>query len=197
MSRTISSRSRAAARERNLCQFPFNDGRRCRMLRYPGHPCLCVFHARAEAQLLETARLGGELSQTVSGDFMTATDINHALGRLYTAVAEDRIPIRNANTLARIGSTMLRTVPTIKTEFPFSYTFEQWQERLRTREPLSMPAPPAPSLPPPPAPPSAQLVTTRTSAVTRRSAKRKSKPTSAPTLPQAPAAPSSPATVTE
>src|SRR5260221_595292 len=62
------------------------------MLRYPGHPCLCVFHARAEAQLLETARLGGELSQTVSGDFMTATDINHALGRLYAAVAEDRIP---------------------------------------------------------------------------------------------------------
>ena len=176
MARTISSRSRAAARERNLCQFPFNDGRRCRMLRYPGHPCLCVFHARAEAQLLETVRLGGELSQTVSGDFMTATDINHALGRLYTAVAEDRIPIRNANTLARIGSTMLRTVPTIKTEFPFSYTFDQWQERLRTREPLSMPAPPAPSLPPPPAPPSAQLVTSNASAVLRRSAKRKSRP---------------------
>src|SRR5260221_14793879 len=112
MSRAISSRSRAAARERNLCQFPFNDGRRCRMLRHPGHPCLCVFHARSEAQLLETAPLGGEPSQTVSADFMTPTDINHALGRPYTAVAEDRIPIRKANTLPRICRTMLRAVPT-------------------------------------------------------------------------------------
>jgi len=142
------------------------------MLRHSGHDSLCIFHARAEGQLIESRRLGTELSQTVSGDFMTATDINHALGRLYTAVAEDRIPIRNANTLARIGSTMLRTVPTIKTEFPFSYTFDQWQERLRTREPLSMPAPPTPSLPPPPAPPSAQQVTSHASAVARRSAKR-------------------------
>jgi hypothetical protein len=141
---TTTSRSRAAVKESDLCQFPFNDGRRCRMLRHTGHPCLCVFHARAESQLIETARLGNELAQTVSGEFMTATDINHALGRLYTAVAQDRIPIRNANTLARIGSTMLRTVPTIKSEFPFSYTFEQWQERLRTREPLSSTAAPPP-----------------------------------------------------
>src|SRR5260221_1695597 len=167
----VSSRSRSAVNDSNLCQFPFADGRRCRMLRHSGHDSLCIFHARAEGQLIESRRLGTELSQTVSGDFMTATDINHALGRLYTAVAEDRIPIRNVNTLARIGSTMLRTVPTIKTEFPFSYTFEQWQERLDTREPLSMPAPPAPSLPPPP-----PSVTSRASAIPRRSAKRKSRP---------------------
>ena len=184
----ISSRSRSAVNDSNLCQFPFADGRRCRMLRHSGHDSLCIFHARAEGQLIESRRLGTELSQTVSGDFMTATDINHALGRLYTAVAEDRIPIRNANTLARIGSTMLRTVPTIKTEFPFSYTFDQWQERLNTRPELSMPpAPPAPSLASPPAPPSARLVTSHASAVARRSAKRKSKPRRAPQI--APAQP--------
>jgi len=81
---------------------------------------------------------------------MTATDINHALGRLYIAVAQDRIPIRNANTLARIGGIMLRAVPTIKDEFPFAYTFDQWQERLQTRRPLSRPAvAPAPQPLPP------------------------------------------------
>src|SRR5579863_1265596 len=143
MKNAISSRSRAAVRERNLCQFRFSDGRRCRMLRHPNHLCLCVFHARAEFQALETQRLGAELAQTMSGDFMSATDINFAMGRLYTAVAQERIPIRNANALARIGRLMLATVPTVKQEFPFSYTFDQWNNMLTGTEPLS-PAPLSP-----------------------------------------------------
>ena len=62
------------------------------MLRHPSHPSLCPFHARAELQLRESHGLGAELATTISGDFMTATDISHALGKLYTAVAQDRIP---------------------------------------------------------------------------------------------------------
>jgi hypothetical protein len=134
-----SSRSRAAVNESELCQFPFNDGRRCRMLRHPEHPCLCVFHARAESQLVESERLGIELGETLSGDFMTATDINHAMGRLYSAVAQNRISVRNANTLARIGSTLLRTVPGIKTEFKFAYSFDEWNKMLQKSGPLSSP----------------------------------------------------------
>jgi len=70
---------------------------------------------------------------------MTATDINHAMGRLYSAVAQNRIPVRNANTLARIDSTLLRTVPGIKNEFKFSCSFDQWNKMLRKSEPLSGP----------------------------------------------------------
>lgn len=152
MKSTTSSRSRSAARERHLCQFPFSDGRRCRMLRHFNHPKLCVFHARAEAQLLETEHLGTQLAQTISGDFMSATDINFAMGRLYEAVAQERIPIRNANALARIGRIMLGTVPLVKKEFPFSYTFDQWNNMLEGTSPLSPahlsaePLPPAPLL---------------------------------------------------
>jgi len=94
------------------------------MLRHPGHARLCLFHARAESQLVETENFGSELAQTISGDFMTAIDIDYAMGRLYTAVAQDRIPIRSANALARIGRIMLGTIPGIKTQFPFSYKFE-------------------------------------------------------------------------
>ena len=148
MKNTTSSRSRSAARERHLCQFPFSDGRRCRMLRHFNHPKLCVFHARAEAQLLETEHLGTQLAQTISGDFMSATDINFAMGRLYEAVAQERIPIRNANALARIGRIMLGTVPLVKKEFPFSYTFDQWNNMLDGTSPLS----PAPLLPEPGSP---------------------------------------------
>jgi len=79
MNTNKSSRSRAAIKESKLCQFPFADGRRCRMLRHPAHPCLCLFHARAESQLIETENVGSELAQTISGDFMTATDIDYAM----------------------------------------------------------------------------------------------------------------------
>lgn len=138
MSTTITSRTRNAGNDSDLCQFPFRDGRRCRMLRHPDHSCLCIFHARAESQLIETERLGTQLGETLSGDFLSATDINHAMGRLYIAVAQDRIPIRNANTLARIGGTLLRSVKDVKTEFKFEYSFDKWKRMLQNAPPLSI-----------------------------------------------------------
>ena len=127
-SQAASSRNRNAVKDSSLCQFPFNDGRRCRMLRHPGHPSLCIFHARAELQLLESDRLGAELAQTLTGDYMTATDVNHILGKLYTAVAQNRVSSRNAATLAYIGQLLLTSVGGIKSEFKFSYNFEQWNQ---------------------------------------------------------------------
>jgi len=143
----LSSRTRNAIRESTLCKFPFADGRRCRMLRHPSHPSLCPFHARAELQLRESHRLGAELATTISGDFMTATDINHALGKLYTAVAQDRIPARNAATLAYIGQLLLSSDPSVKTECKFSYKFDQWNDMLGKTKPLS----PSPHVAPSPA----------------------------------------------
>ena len=136
---TTASRTRNAVSESDLCQFPFQDGRHCRMLRHPNHSCLCIFHARAESQIVETERLGLELGQTLTGDFLSATDINHAMGRLYVADAQDRIPNRNANTLARIVGTLLRSVKGVKTEFTFKYSFDQWKTMLQNAPPLSSP----------------------------------------------------------
>jgi hypothetical protein len=109
------------------------------MLRHPKHSCLCIFHARAESQLFETERLGVELGETLSGDFMSATDINHSMGRLYVAVAQDRLPFRNANTLARIASALLRSVKDVKTGFTFKYRFEQRKTMLQNAPPHSSP----------------------------------------------------------
>src|SRR6266849_7698758 len=117
------------------------------MLSHPGHARLCLFHARAESQLVETENFGSELAQTISGDFMTAIDIDYAMGRLYTAVAQDRIPIRSANALARIGRIMLGTIPGIKTQFPFSYKFEAGTKMLDATKGL-LPARPPLRLPP-------------------------------------------------
>jgi hypothetical protein len=81
------------------CQFSFTDGRRCRMPRWEAHPALCISHARAGSGLhlqpAQTPNLAGELAP-LSGEFRTATDVNHALGGLFSLLAQNRIPRRNA-----------------------------------------------------------------------------------------------------
>ena len=137
----------------NRCQFETSDGRRCRMLRHNGHPTLCLFHARDEMQLLESQRLGSEIASSISGDFMTATDINFVLGKLFTALAQNRIPPRNAAILAYIGQLMLHSVPSVKKEYPFVYEYETWNRMLAKATPLSRPTPvPAPVASAPAAP---------------------------------------------
>jgi hypothetical protein len=121
------------------CQFQFSDGRNCRMLRSPAHPNFCVFHAREALQLLESQSLGAEISTSLHGDFLTATDINHVLGKLFTAVAQDRIPLRKALALTYMGQVMLTSLPHVKKEFPFSYKFEHWQKVVDRAAPLSPP----------------------------------------------------------
>lgn len=119
------------------CQFQSSDGRSCRMLRNPAHPTFCTFHPRQELQLIESQRLGNEISATLNGDFLTATDINHVLGKLFIAVAQDRVPIRKALALTCPGKVMLSSLP--KEEFPFSYEFAHWKKVLNAAAPLSTP----------------------------------------------------------
>jgi len=112
------------------CQFHFSDGRSCRMLRSPVHSSFCAFHARQELQLFESQRLGDEISTPLNGDFLTATDINHVLGKLFIAVAQDRVPPRKANALAFLGQVMLSSLPHVKQEFPFTYKSAHWLKVL-------------------------------------------------------------------
>ncbi|MGB6900924.1 MAG: hypothetical protein WCA40_09370 [Candidatus Acidiferrum sp.] len=121
------------------CQFHFSDGRCCRMLRSPAHGSFCAFHAKQQLQLLESQRLGGEISASLNGDFLTATDINHVLGKLFIAAAEDRVPLRKATALAFLGQVMLSSLPHVKKEFPFTYKFDHWNKVVDNAAPLSTP----------------------------------------------------------
>ena len=121
------------------CPFQFSDCRSCRMLRNPAHPTFCTFHARQELQLIESQRLGNEISSSLNGDFLTATDINHVLGKLFIAVAQDRVPVRKALALTSLGKVMLSSLPHVKQEFPFSYKFDHWNKVLDEAAPLSTP----------------------------------------------------------
>src|SRR3984893_18037248 len=99
----------------NKCLRQFTDGRSCRMLRKNGHPALCIFHAREEQQLLESDKLAAEFA-SLSGKLNTVTDINHVLGKVFTALAEKRISHQTADTFAYLGQLLLQTIPGIKNE---------------------------------------------------------------------------------
>jgi hypothetical protein len=132
-----------------FCQFAFSDDRHCRMLRHQDHPTLCLFHARDEQQLLESHDLGTEIATSFTGDFLTAADINHVMSKVFTALAQNRIPQRTAATLAYLGQVMLHSLPMAKKEHSFSYSYEGWNDMIENATRLSPPtvtlAPSAPA----------------------------------------------------
>lgn len=124
------SRSRVARDESSLCQFPFADGRQCRMFRHKSHLSLCLFHAREEQQLLELDRIGDELS-SLSGKFTTATDINHVIGKLFKLVAANRIPTRQAELLAYLAQLLLFSQKDVKHEQKIAHGYLGWEHIIR------------------------------------------------------------------
>ena len=79
------------------------------MLRAPGHPGLCFFHAQQNEQFINADEVAAELTTGV-GDFGTPVDINTALGKLFKLVASGRVPLREARTLAYISQQILNIV---------------------------------------------------------------------------------------
>jgi hypothetical protein len=98
----------------NKCRRQFS-GRTCRMLRKKGHPSFCIHHAREEQQRLESEKLAAEFA-SLSGKLNTVTDINHVLGKVFTALAEKRISQPAAATFGYLGQLLLQTIPGVKTE---------------------------------------------------------------------------------
>jgi len=99
----------------NKCLYQFADGRTCRMLRKKDHPSFCFHHAREEQQRLESAKLAAEFA-SLSGKLNTVTDINHVLGKVFTALAEKRISNHTADTFGYLGQLLLQSIPGVKSE---------------------------------------------------------------------------------
>src|SRR5256886_12380780 len=131
--------SAAALDDPPLGQSSSAAGPACRMLRQADHPSLCVFHARAERQLLESDRLGSELAASLTGGFMTATDINFVLCKLFKAIAQNRVPPRVAGNLAFVAKLLLQSLDKIQTEYCLQYKYEAWKSMERDGITLSEP----------------------------------------------------------
>jgi len=115
----------------SVCLHLSADGRRCRMLRKPGHTSLCPYHAKKEQKLLENDRellergrqliasqqqfrekeqLTAQLASLGSGGKVDAHEVARALVGIYNALAEGRISSRSAATLGYLGQLLLQSL---------------------------------------------------------------------------------------
>src|SRR5215472_13781544 len=101
----------------NKCAFTFANGHCCRMPRQSGHPYLCTFHARKEAQALAATSVGEEIAGFLSGDYVSACDLASALGRLFVAVTCGDVKPKTAASLACISQTLVRALALAQHEF--------------------------------------------------------------------------------
>jgi hypothetical protein len=140
-----------------LCFFTFADGRQCRTPRSAGHPYLCAFHARKEAQALAGQEAGKDIAYHLSGSYVSACDLSSALGRLFSAVAQGQMKPKTASTLAYLGQTLVQTLHLAQDEYINAYGTDSWRETIRTSHEQSAdhmsPDPPSPPLQSTPAPP--------------------------------------------
>jgi hypothetical protein len=133
---TLSSKDRLT-----LCTFTFSDGRKCRTPRQPavagqpGHPHLCFFHARKEAQARAADEAGRDVSSFLSGSYLSACDLSSALGRLFAAVAQGHVKPRTAATLAYLGQTLVQTIPIAQDEYINAFGTDGWREAVRSSFP--------------------------------------------------------------
>jgi hypothetical protein len=173
---------RSHSAESNLCRFSFSDGRRCRMLVHSSPRGLCPFHAREEMQIIESRRLGSELSASLTGHFHTAADINHVLGKIFTALAQNRITPRTATVLAYIGQLLLQSIPAVKAETQFKYSYDSWSRMIDKAIPISDP-------PDNPAHANSSAVPNATTPNTQQAKAAKTQPADAPPTARATATP--------
>ena len=86
----------------NLCTFKFANGKFCTMPAHPKYEGLCLNHATIHRRTYHREDdLVKELASP-AGDFITQIDINHVLGKLFEALAVNRlVPLTGAYNLAR------------------------------------------------------------------------------------------------
>jgi hypothetical protein len=104
-----------SADDDSRCQYVTADGRRCRNLRVPGRSRFCLPHAQQEQQYLDAENVAAEILGPLDS-FRTHLAVNHALGKLFSLLAKNRIPVRNAAVLAYIAQLLLNSVNEMRPE---------------------------------------------------------------------------------
>ena len=89
------------------CKYVASSGRRCKFpaardtTRASGYSAFCLPHSQMEQQYLNADSIAKELIGPLE-DFCTQIAVSEVLGKLLILVAKNRIPLRNANTIAYI-----------------------------------------------------------------------------------------------
>ena len=165
----------------SLCSFTFADGRRCRTPRQSGHLQFCCFHARKQAQTQAAEEIGRDASYFFSGRYLSACDLNAALGRVFAATAQGHIKPKTAATLAYLAQVMVQCIQISQHEYAEAFGGDGWRRSVSSsvndnsdylyppqpEQPQNLASQPVtptpPAAPPPPAPsPHTPMPPTRT-----------------------------------
>ena len=112
------------------------------MPRQSGHPYLCTFHARKEAQALAASNVGEEIAGFLSGAYVSACDLSSALGRLFAAVAQGHIKPKTASNLAYLGQTLAQVLHLAQDEYINAFGTNHWRSTVRSSfDPPTQPPP--------------------------------------------------------
>jgi hypothetical protein len=106
------------------------------------------------------AHLARDVSYFFSGEYLSATDLSNALGRLFAGVVQGDVKPKTASTLSYLAQTLLQTIQVAQHEFTNSCGTQDWkqaviaslEENYKYREPTTPPRPqqiepPAPAAP--------------------------------------------------
>jgi hypothetical protein len=158
----------------SLCLFNYEDGRRCRTPRISSHPHFCFYHAQKESQSQAAEKLAKDLAYFFSGDYLSANDLNAALGRLIPAVIRGEIKPRVARTVAYMLQTLMQSTRLAQHEYINASSTDGWRDAISTpvtanrkylhppkpKLPTQSPARPAPTTQTPPPPPQQSVAAT-------------------------------------
>jgi hypothetical protein len=103
----------AAPKDKDRCEFMFEDGRRCRRLRVASDAPFCRFHMRQFDQE-EKADAAGDDIVAANGALDSDDAVHKALGNVFRQLAHNRIPARNAAVLGYIGQLMMGKCPSVE-----------------------------------------------------------------------------------
>jgi hypothetical protein len=131
---SIRSVGRSAAARNNdrasLCSFTFADGRRCRTPRQSGDLQFCSFHARKQAQAQAAEDIGRDARYFFSGRYLSACDLNAALGRVFVAVAHGDLKPKTASALAYLAQVMVQCIQITQHEYAEAFGGNGWRNSI-------------------------------------------------------------------
>ncbi len=94
----------------------------------PGHDSLCLPHWQRQNR--DAKAVSAELLGPFA-ELTTATAVNHALAKLFSLVAQGRIPSRDGAVLAYIGQLLLNSLGAVRHEAQLARGHDQWHGDLR------------------------------------------------------------------
>ena len=144
--------SRRSQDRASLCSFTFADGRRCRSPRQSGHLQYCCDHARKQAQAQAAEDIGRDAGYFFSGRYLSACDLNAALGRVFAATAQGHVKPKLASALAYLAQVMVQCIQISQQEYAGAFGGDGWRGSIKSSvnsnsDYLNPPEPEQPSAP--------------------------------------------------